>query len=97
MLTGNPMGIGGVAAALQGGLALAGVSNTVNPMALAADSKAARELYLGNLPAGITGQQLMQFLNQVAIFACSAVLDPSLKAQWRVRFQRSPAREQGTR
>lgn len=67
MLTGNPMGIGGVAAALQGGLALAGVSNTVNPMALAADSKSARELYLGNLPAGITGQQLMQFLNQVAV------------------------------
>eukprot|EP00434_Breviolum_minutum_P007541 symbB.v1.2.006658.t1/scaffold372.1/size218212/10 len=54
----------GVAAALQGGLALAGVSNQVNPMALAADTKAARELYLGNLPAGITGQQLMQFLNQ---------------------------------
>lgn len=66
MLTGNPMGIGGVAAALQGGLGAAGLSNTVNPMALAADTKAQRELYLGNLPAGITGQQLMQFLNQVA-------------------------------
>lgn len=66
MLTGNPMGIGGVAAALQGGLSVAGLSNTVNPIALAADTKAQRELYLGNLPAGITGQQLMQFLNQVA-------------------------------
>eukprot|EP00930_Biecheleria_cincta_P084341 TRINITY_DN73825_c0_g1_i1.p1 TRINITY_DN73825_c0_g1~~TRINITY_DN73825_c0_g1_i1.p1 ORF type:complete len:588 (+),score=138.57 TRINITY_DN73825_c0_g1_i1:62-1765(+) len=63
MLTGNPMGMGGVAAALQGGLSL---QNTVNPMQLAADTKAQRELYLGNLPAGITGQQLMQFLNQVA-------------------------------
>jgi len=66
MLTGNPMGIGGVAAALQGGLALAGVSNSVNPLSLAADTKAMRELYVGNLPAGITAPQLMQFLNQVS-------------------------------
>lgn len=66
MLTGNPMGLGGVAAALQGGLALAGVSNTVSPLTLAADTKAMRELYVGNLPAGITAPQLTQFLNQVA-------------------------------
>jgi len=66
MLTGNPMGIGGVAAALQGGLALAGVSSTLSPLALAADTKAMRELYVGNLPAGITAPQLVQFLNQVS-------------------------------
>eukprot|EP00933_Yihiella_yeosuensis_P056352 TRINITY_DN5548_c0_g1_i1.p1 TRINITY_DN5548_c0_g1~~TRINITY_DN5548_c0_g1_i1.p1 ORF type:complete len:578 (-),score=176.65 TRINITY_DN5548_c0_g1_i1:294-2027(-) len=66
MLTGNPMGLGGVAAALQGGLSLAGISNTINPLQIAADTKASRELYIGNLPAGITGQQLVQFLNQVA-------------------------------
>jgi len=66
MLTGNPMGIGGVAAALQGGLALAGVSSTISPLALAADTKAMRELYVGNLPAGITAPQLVQFLNQVS-------------------------------
>mmetsp|Transcript_109269 Transcript_109269/g.308288 ORF Transcript_109269/g.308288 Transcript_109269/m.308288 type:complete len:589 (+) Transcript_109269:136-1902(+) len=65
MLTGNPMGMGGVAAALQGGLALAGASNTVSPLTLAADTRAMRELYVGNLPAGITSQQLVQFLNQV--------------------------------
>merc|ERR1719367_1227 len=66
MLTGNPMGIGGVAAALQGGLALAGVSSTISPLALAADTKAMRELYVGNRPAGITAPQLVQFLNQVS-------------------------------
>lgn len=66
MLTGNPMGIGGVAAALQGGLSLAGGANVVSPLALAADTKAMRELYVGNLPAGITAPQLVQFLNQVA-------------------------------
>merc|ERR1712137_1393388 len=66
MLTGNPMGLGGVAAALQGGLALAGVSSALNPLSLAADTKAMRELYVGNLPAGITAPQLVQFLNQVA-------------------------------
>lgn len=65
MLTGNPMGIGGVAAALQGGLA--GAGSTISPLALAADTKAMRELYVGNLPAGITAPQLVQFLNQVAI------------------------------
>mmetsp|Transcript_56250 Transcript_56250/g.134039 ORF Transcript_56250/g.134039 Transcript_56250/m.134039 type:complete len:639 (+) Transcript_56250:85-2001(+) len=62
MLTGNPMGLGGIAAALQGGTPLAGV----NPLQLAADTKASRELYVGNLPAGITTPQLVQFLNQVA-------------------------------
>lgn len=67
MLTGNPMGIGGIVAALQGGLSLAGLSNTLNPMAMAADTKSMRELYVGNLPAGITGQQLTQFLNQVSV------------------------------
>jgi len=33
---------------------------------LAADTKAMRELYVGNLPAGITAPQLMLFLNQVS-------------------------------
>lgn len=65
MLTGNPMGIGGVAAALQGGMSIAGASNLVSPLTLAADTKAMRELYVGNLPAGITAPQLVQFLNQV--------------------------------
>jgi len=65
LLTGNAMGIGGIAAALQGGLALGGL-NTASPLALAADTKAMRELYVGNLPAGITAPQLVQFLNQVA-------------------------------
>lgn len=59
MLTGNPMGIGGLS--MQGGL-LAGMS----PLTVAADTKAMRELYVGNLPAGITSGQLSQFLNQVA-------------------------------
>lgn len=67
LLTGNAMGIGGVAAALQGGLALGGLPGAgSNPLALAADTKAMRELYVGNLPAGITSPQLVQFLNQVA-------------------------------
>merc|ERR1719277_1292756 len=66
MLTGNPMGIGGVSAMLQGGLSLAGGSSVVSPLALAADTKGMRELYVGNLPAGITAPQLVQFLNQVA-------------------------------
>merc|ERR1719277_1164828 len=66
MLTGNPMGIGGVSAMLQGGLSLAGGSSVVSPLALAADTKGMRELYVGNLPAGITAPQLTQFLNQVA-------------------------------
>mmetsp|Transcript_58255 Transcript_58255/g.157086 ORF Transcript_58255/g.157086 Transcript_58255/m.157086 type:complete len:588 (-) Transcript_58255:294-2057(-) len=65
LLTGNAMGIGGIAAALQGGLALGGL-NTASPLAVAADTKAMRELYVGNLPAGITAPQLVQFLNQVA-------------------------------
>jgi len=65
LLTGNAMGIGGIAAALQGGFALGGL-NTASPLALAADTKAMRELYVGNLPAGITAPQLVQFLNQVA-------------------------------
>jgi splicing factor U2AF subunit len=65
MLTGNPMGLGGVAAALAGGLG--GVNTAgVSPLTLAADTKALRELYVGNLPAGINSQQLSQFLNQVA-------------------------------
>jgi len=59
MLTGNPMGLGGVAAALQGGM------QGSSPLTLAADTKAMRELYVGNLPAGITATQLVQFLNQV--------------------------------
>uniref|UniRef100_A0A7S3WLH2 RRM domain-containing protein n=1 Tax=Strombidinopsis acuminata TaxID=141414 RepID=A0A7S3WLH2_9SPIT len=63
MLTGNPFGLGGVAAALQGGL---GGASALNPLALAADAKGMRELYVGNLPAGITAPQLTQFLNQVA-------------------------------
>lgn len=66
MLTGNPMGLGGVAAALQGGMALHGISSSVSPLAVAADTKAMRELYVGNLPAGITAPQLVQFLNQVS-------------------------------
>lgn len=66
MLTGNPMGLGGVAAALQGGLAGGLSSAGVSPLTLAADTKAQRELYVGNLPAGITAAQLVQFLNQVA-------------------------------
>mmetsp|Transcript_53539 Transcript_53539/g.116853 ORF Transcript_53539/g.116853 Transcript_53539/m.116853 type:complete len:567 (-) Transcript_53539:133-1833(-) len=66
MLTGNPLGLGGVAAALQGGLNLAGGMNAISPLALAADTKGMRELYVGNLPAGITSPQLVQFLNQVA-------------------------------
>merc|ERR1719356_1384633 len=65
MLTGNPMGLGGVAAALQGGLAGAGLS-AISPLSLAGDNKAMRELYVGNLPAGITAPQLVQFLNQVS-------------------------------
>jgi hypothetical protein len=65
MLTGNPMGLGGVAAALQGGL-LGGGAGGVSALALAQDTKAMRELYVGNLPAGITAAQLVQFLNQVA-------------------------------
>lgn len=64
MLTGNPMGLGGVAAALAGGLG--GVNSGISPLQLAADTKALRELYVGNLPSGITSQQLTQFLNQVA-------------------------------
>merc|ERR1719379_1294196 len=46
----------------MGGINSAGVS----PLTLAADTKAMRELYVGNLPAGITAAQLVQFLNQVA-------------------------------
>merc|ERR1719356_2072622 len=65
MLTGNPMGLGGVASALQGGLAGAGLSG-ISPLSLAGDNKAMRELYVGNLPAGISGAQLVQFLNQVS-------------------------------
>lgn len=65
MLTGNPMGLGGVAAALAGGLGGVNTSG-VSPLTLAADTKALRELYVGNLPAGITSAQLVQFLNQVA-------------------------------
>jgi len=65
MLTGNPMGLGGVAAALAGGLG--GINSSgVSPLTLAADTKAMRELYVGNLPGGITAAQLCQFLNQVA-------------------------------
>jgi splicing factor U2AF subunit len=65
MLTGNPMGLGGVAAALAGGLG--GVNTAgVSPLTLAQDTKAMRELYVGNLPAGITSAQLCQFMNQVA-------------------------------
>jgi len=65
MLTGNPMGLGGVAAALAGGLG--GVNSAgVSALTLAADTKAMRELYVGSLPAGITAAQLVQFLNQVA-------------------------------
>jgi len=65
MLTGNPMGLGGVAAALAGGLG--GINSSgVSPLTLAADTKAMRELYVGSLPAGITSMQLCQFLNQVA-------------------------------
>lgn len=60
------MGLGGVAAALQGGLALGGAGAAASPLTLAADTKAMRELYVGNLPAGITAAQLTQFLNQVA-------------------------------
>merc|ERR550514_652387 len=37
----------------------------ITPLSLAADTKAMRELYVGNLPAGITSAQLVQFLNQV--------------------------------
>lgn len=66
MLTANPMGLGGVSAILQGGLAVGGISNVLNPLAMAADTKSMRELYVGNLPAGITAPQLVQFLNQVA-------------------------------
>merc|ERR1719277_2431405 len=66
MLTGNPMGIGGVSAMLQGGLAMGGGAGAVSPLAVAADTKAMRELYVGNLPAGITAPQLVQFLNQVS-------------------------------
>jgi len=51
---------------LQGGLGLQGGANALTPLALAADTKAMRELYVGNLPAGITAPQLVQFLNQVA-------------------------------
>merc|ERR1719440_526512 len=65
MLTGNPMGLGGVAAALAGGLGGAGAAG-VSALTLAQDTKAMRELYVGNLPAGITAAQLVQFLNQVA-------------------------------
>jgi len=65
MLTGNPMGLGGVAAALAGGLGGVNTSG-VSALTLAQDTKAARELYVGNLPAGITAAQLCQFLNQVA-------------------------------
>merc|ERR1719201_3217226 len=65
MLTGNPMGLGGVAAALAGGLGGVNTSG-VSPLTLAQDTKAMRELYVGNLPSGITGAQLVQFLNQVA-------------------------------
>eukprot|EP00428_Durinskia_dybowskii_P037025 CAMPEP_0170261796 /NCGR_PEP_ID=MMETSP0116_2-20130129/30780_1 /TAXON_ID=400756 /ORGANISM="Durinskia baltica, Strain CSIRO CS-38" /LENGTH=407 /DNA_ID=CAMNT_0010512863 /DNA_START=65 /DNA_END=1285 /DNA_ORIENTATION=+ len=63
LLTGNPMGLGGITAALQGGI---GLATTLSPLAVAADTKAMRELYVGNLPAGITSPQLVQFLNQVA-------------------------------
>merc|ERR1719277_1760464 len=66
MLTGNPMGIGGVSAMLQGGLAMGGGMQASSPLAVAADTKAMRELYVGNLPAGITAPQLVQFLNQVS-------------------------------
>merc|ERR1719299_229753 len=45
---------------------MAGSTAALNPLALAADTKAMRELYVGNLPSGITGAQLVQFLNQVA-------------------------------
>jgi len=65
LLTGNPMGLGGVAAALAGGLGGAN-SAGISPLTLAADTKAMRELYVGNLPAGITAAQLVQFMNQVA-------------------------------
>merc|ERR1719440_433052 len=65
MLTGNPMGLGGVAAALAGGMG--GINSAgVSALTLAQDTKAMRELYVGNLPAGITAAQLVQFLNQVA-------------------------------
>jgi len=68
MLCGNPMGMGGISQILGGGgLGLSGMSNVINPMQLAQDTKASRELYVGNLPAGITNQQLHQFLNQVAV------------------------------
>eukprot|EP00928_Gymnodinium_smaydae_P074981 TRINITY_DN579_c0_g1_i1.p1 TRINITY_DN579_c0_g1~~TRINITY_DN579_c0_g1_i1.p1 ORF type:complete len:595 (-),score=180.19 TRINITY_DN579_c0_g1_i1:120-1829(-) len=81
MLTGNPGGLGGLAAALQGGLALGG-ANALSPLALAADTRAMRELYVGNLPAGITSPQLVQFLNQVAVAVKVNTLpgDPILSA-----------------
>uniref|UniRef100_A0A7S0ZSJ5 RRM domain-containing protein n=1 Tax=Noctiluca scintillans TaxID=2966 RepID=A0A7S0ZSJ5_NOCSC len=77
MLTGNPLGLSGVTAALQGGLALAGVSSAFSPLALAAETKGSRELYVGNLPGGITTPQLVQFLNQV----CQAVKVNSLPGE----------------
>lgn len=65
MLAANPLAMGGFQAALQGGLGVAGVSNILN--APGQSDRANRELYVGNLPAGISQPQLIQFLNQVAI------------------------------
>ena len=41
-------------------------------------AKADRKLYIGNLPTGITNQQLMENLNQTLV---------SLKANLQVRFE----------
>jgi hypothetical protein len=57
LLTGNPMGLGGIASALAGGMGGMGTGG-VSALTLAADTKAMRELYVGNLPAGITAAQL---------------------------------------
>lgn len=61
VLTSNPAGLAGGIAAVQGGAGLQ------SALAIAQDTKAMRELYVGNLPAGVSGAQLVQFLNQVAL------------------------------
>lgn len=78
LITGSAMGMGGVAAALQGGLALGAIPG----LSALADTKAIRELYVGNLPSGIAPPQLVQFLNQVAIAVKINVLpgDPVITA-----------------
>merc|ERR1719293_338028 len=59
-----------------------GGAGGVSALALAADTKAMRELYVGNLPAGINASQLVQFLNQVgqAVKVNSLPGDPVLSA-----------------